>query len=307
MTVMNYTSHGKLLLTGEYLVLNGAVALALPVCLGQSMTVAPLETFHNKSLRWDAHTPDAPWFSATLDKTSLEILVTDDPSKAERLKKILKAVQELNPSAFGQALHFVTHLDFNPEWGLGSSSTLISNLAQWAKVDPYKLLKMTFGGSGYDIACATADSPIFYQLVEGQPRTEKAMFHPSFSEHLFFVYQGKKQNSAKEVSHFKMRMQDKDLSQEIVEISDISRALPDANDLPMFCSLLDQHEAILSRCLDHEPLKSQYPDFPGTIKSLGAWGGDFFLAATAWDEKAVKAYFTANGLEVIVPYKNFVS
>ena len=34
-----FYSHGKFLLTGEYLVLKGALALALPLKLGQSMTV----------------------------------------------------------------------------------------------------------------------------------------------------------------------------------------------------------------------------------------------------------------------------
>ena len=41
-----YSSHGKFLLTGEYLVLKGALALALPLKLGQSMTV---ETFPETS------------------------------------------------------------------------------------------------------------------------------------------------------------------------------------------------------------------------------------------------------------------
>ena len=34
-----FYSHGKLLLTGEYLVLDGALALAVPCKLGQSLTV----------------------------------------------------------------------------------------------------------------------------------------------------------------------------------------------------------------------------------------------------------------------------
>ena len=47
-----YRANGKLLLTGEYLVLKGALALALPTKLGQTMTV---ETVHAPSLRWDAY------------------------------------------------------------------------------------------------------------------------------------------------------------------------------------------------------------------------------------------------------------
>ena len=168
-----YFSHGKFLLTGEYLVLKGALALALPLKLGQSFTV---ETVCTPSLQWNAYQPDGPWFSVTLNSENLEIINCDDRPKAEKLAQILKAVKRLNPAAFKEGLYFETHLDFNPNWGLGSSSTLIANLARWANVNPYELLKLTFGGSGYDIACATAERPIYYQvktevpeLVEGPP------------------------------------------------------------------------------------------------------------------------------------------
>ena len=52
-----------------------------------------------------------------------------------------------------------TQLEFPREWGLGSSSTLISNLGLWAETDPYDLLSATLGGSGYDIAAARSESP----------------------------------------------------------------------------------------------------------------------------------------------------
>ena len=42
-----------------------------------------------------------------------------------------------------------------------TSSTLIANLAKWSNVDPYILLSETFGGSGYDIACASAKKALF--------------------------------------------------------------------------------------------------------------------------------------------------
>ena len=159
----HYHSHGKFLLTGEYLVLKGALALALPLKLGQTLTV---ETIPETSLQWNAHKPDGPWFSVSLNPENLEIIDCDDQPKAEKLSQILKSVKQLNPKAFeGNDIKFTTRLDFDPNWGFGSSSTLIANLARWANVNPYELLKLTFGGSGYDIACATAEGPIYYQLV----------------------------------------------------------------------------------------------------------------------------------------------
>ena len=307
-----YYSHGKFLLTGEYLVLKGALALALPLKLGQSMTV---ETVCTPSLQWNAHKPDVPWFSATLNPKTLDIVDSDDPSKAEKLTQILAAVKQLNPKAFeGNSLKFTTHLDFDSNWGLGSSSSLIANLARWANVNPYELLKLTFGGSGYDIACATAEGPIYYQvktevpeLVEGPtPLVEPLDYNPPFTDHLFFIYQGKKQSSSKEIKAFLEKSNPVDLQHDIEAISEISHAVPKCENLDEFAMLLQCHERIISRCIGQEPVQKCFPGFEGVLKSLGAWGGDFILAATEWPENQVKKYFKGKGLEVVFGYKELV-
>ena len=46
-----FNAHGKLLLTGEYFVLDGALALALPCKLGQSMSIQPFES-HDSVLKY---------------------------------------------------------------------------------------------------------------------------------------------------------------------------------------------------------------------------------------------------------------
>lgn len=295
-----YHANGKLLLTGEYLVLRGALALALPTKLGQSLTVHPCD-----SLQWNAYKPSASWFSATLSK-DLDVIATDDPQKAAKLAEILKAVQKLNPSAFNQDLCFETRLGFDPEWGLGSSSTLISCLAQWAGVDPYELLKMTLGGSGYDIACATAKSPVFYHLEGEKPVIQHADFNPPFASRLFFVYQGKKQQSGKEVKTFKQRMQEYDCLDDVDAVSAISEALPNITTINDFRRFIDVHEDILAHCLDREPVKIQFPDFEGSLKSLGAWGGDFILAATEWTHEQVTEYFKHKGLDTVFNYHDII-
>ena len=314
-----YHAHGKFLLTGEYLVLKGALALAIPLKLGQTLSV---ETRHGTSLQWDANNPNGPWFSVTLDPKNLEIIDCDDRQKAEKLVHILKAVRELNPDAFNDGLHFETHLDFGPNWGLGSSSTLISNLARWTHIDPYELLKLTFGGSGYDIACATAEQPIYYQIktevpepsvpepvegVEGPtPIVEPTDFNPPFADHLFFVYQGQKQSSSKEVKAFLEKTNPVDLQKDIEAVSEISKSLVRCENLDEFSMLMQCHERIIARCIGQEPVQKRFPDFGGTLKSLGAWGGDFILAATEWTEDQVKDYFKKKGLEVIFGYKEIV-
>ena len=84
---------------------------------------------------------------------------------------------------------------------LGSSSTLINNIAKWAKINPYKLLWSNFNGSGYDIACADSISPILYKL-ENNNQLLKISFNPSFSKNLFFIHLNKKQNTNKEIKNF---------------------------------------------------------------------------------------------------------
>ncbi len=329
-----FQTHGKFLLTGEYLVLKDALALAIPLKLGQTLSVETFpetsqktmqKTFQETSLQWDAYKPNGPWFSVTLNPKTLEIIEGDNLPKAEKLAEILRAVRKLNPAAFNNGLRFETHLDFDPNWGLGSSSTLIANLAQWANVNSYELLKLTFGGSGYDIACATAEGPIYYQLstprsalrqAQGPkvvervetptPTVENVDFQPSFAEHLFFIYQGQKQSSSKEIKAFLEKTNPIDLQKDIEAVSEISRAVPKCESLDEFGLLMQCHERIIARCIGQEPVQKRFPDFEGVLKSLGAWGGDFILAVTEWPENQVKEYFKAKGLEVVFRYKQMV-
>ena len=283
-----------------------------------------VESVCTPSLQWNAHKPDGLWFSVTLNPENLEIINCNDRPKAEKLSQTLKAVKQLNPNAFDKGLRFETHLDFDPNWGLGSSSTLIANLAQWANVNPYELLKLTFGGSGYDVACATAEGPIYYQLVNLEsalrqaqgpqqvkgvepvetptPKVEPLAFHPPFAKHLFFVYQGQKQSSSKEIKAFLEKANPVDLQKDIEAVSEISRAVPKCQTLDEFALLMQCHERIIARCIGQEPVQKRFPDFEGVLKSLGAWGGDFILAATPWDEGQVRTYFKKMGLKVVFKY-----
>ena len=318
-----FRSNGKFLLTGEYLVLKGATALALPLKLGQSLDVVTSDKNENR-IYWNAykkstdngqqttdivHNPQ-PWFSVVLDKTDFSVIETDDKEKAERLSNILSKVKSLNDDVFNDThdYKFNTLLDFDPQWGLGSSSTLINNISEWANIDPYLLLDSTFKGSGYDIACAKEQSPIFYQIDRQQSTDSRqirpADFNPEFKDNLYFVYQGHKQNSANEVKAFLNK--ENNFENEIKSISEISEIMPDLKTLRDFCYFIKVHEEIMERCLDQKRIKKYYSDFEGEMKSLGAWGGDFFLAATEWDIDKVRKYFENKSLNVVIRYKDIV-
>ena len=152
----NFHANGKLLLTGEYFILDGAVGLALPTKFGQSLTVEPST---EKGIFWKSiDNENKVWFEAKFNE-QLEIIETTNDEVAKTLQSILQKSQIPNLKS-----QITTKLDFPNNWGLGSSSTLISLVAQWTKTDPYALLEKTFGGSGYDIACATAKSAITFQI-----------------------------------------------------------------------------------------------------------------------------------------------
>ena len=158
---MNLYSSGKLLITGEYLVLDGAEALALPLSCGQSLNYK--ETTNNL-IKWNSYDLKGNiWYSAIIDKNNLKVIESSDDNISKRLHGILKSIRNYNPEFLTQNGYDIkTKLNFDKDWGLGSSSTLISNLSKFADVDPYIILNETFGGSGYDIACSNLNQPIIY-------------------------------------------------------------------------------------------------------------------------------------------------
>ena len=142
----SYYSHGKLLLTGEYLVLDGALSLALPTQYGQYLYVEEIELSKIVWVSLDAN--QNIWFESEFEIKNNEIsrCTRNDNVTSQRLQDILQTVQQLNPELLNTTKGFkiTTLLEFPKNWGLGTSSTLINNIANWAQVDAYKLLDLTF-------------------------------------------------------------------------------------------------------------------------------------------------------------------
>ncbi|MFO8000560.1 MAG: GYDIA family GHMP kinase [Marinilabilia sp.] len=300
-----YHSNGKLLLAGEYLVLHGALALAAPLNRGQSLQVQDNPA---GGLQWEAFHPNGHWFSAAFDD-HLNITRTDAPEVANNLKNILHKALEIkvqNPDILS-GFKVGTTLEFDPAWGWGSSSTLISNLAMWLKIDPYQLLERTFGGSGYDIACAKATSPLFYRRQQGKtPEVRPAPFAPSFEDQLWVVYLNKKQISSKAIESHQKEIKHKATYTE--NISRIAEEMTRASSPDTFMNLMNEHENLISRYTGLPKASDLwFPDFPGAVKSLGAWGGDFILALSHWPEEATKQYFQTKGHQVLFKFTDIKS
>lgn len=284
--------------------MEGALALALPINKGQSITI---KKNNSKVIRWRANKPDGNWFTADFELHTLKLVVSDENILAEKLRRILLSAKEINNNFLAEntGVDVTTSLDFKPEFGFGTSSTLISNIAMWAKMDPYLLLRNTFGGSGYDIACARSNNPILFQVKNHNIRITDVSFNPPEKERLFFVYLGKKQSSSEEVKAFKEYA--KFTSKDIDDVSIITNELIISKDISEFERLLNEHEVVMSRILKLPTAKSLYfSDFSGTVKSLGAWGGDFVLVTSHESENKLRSYMRSKGFDTIYSYSSLV-
>lgn len=298
-----FYSNGKLLITGEYLVLDGAKSLALPTNYGQDLCIS---TTKIPGITWKSlDNKDQVWFETHLSYD--EIIAGGIPGNREirnMLITILHGAYLQNPTFVNDSLDILveTHLDFDRSWGLGTSSTLINNIAAWTKTDAFKLLKTTFGGSGYDIAAAKAKGAIIYQINNGESTFESIKFQPEFRKNLYFIYLNKKQDSNSTIKSYKRK---NTVSSELIyKINELTESIVKTDNFENFRNYLEKHEQILSEILEVETIKRQlFPDFTGTIKSLGGWGGDFILAAA---EENPSKYFESKGYKIIIPYSELI-
>ena len=285
------------MLTGEYLVLKGALSLALPLRFTQKLTVTEHEGI--PSVRWKSMINTKLWFNSTLLLPDFRIAETNIPQLSETLVQILKTAKLLNPNFLKNSTDYqvTSFMDFDPAWGIGSSSSLISNIAYWAECDPFELNNRIFNGSGYDIACARSESPIIFNLSEKRPVYRNSGFDPSFRNQIYFIYLNRKQNSKEAIQKLDFSSAN---ASALSAISEITLAMEQTNDLETFEQLMTLHEEIISNIVQIKPIKLLYfNDFNGSIKSLGAWGGDYIMAVSSESEAYVRDYFNSKNLNTI--------
>ena len=319
MKKQTFYANGKLLLTAEYFVLDGATALALPTKFGQSLSVSKNK---KPNFGWDSEWISGDekgndWFSCGFDSETFTITWSSGEDVGETLMTILKTAQSLNPKAPFRNTIFETDLTFPRAWGLGTSSTLIYALSQYCAINPYVLLDKTFGGSGYDLACAGAKKPLLFQREKDKPTYKEVDFKPPFQDNLYFVYLGKKQNSRDGIERYREKAKNTPpqsrLSRDFVstqyfnEISALTQAFLAEQDFKNFENLILQHETQVAEIIELPRAKALYfNDFWGEIKSLGAWGGDFVLATSTRSFEETKSYFESRGFSTFLKYTDMV-
>ncbi len=302
---MEFYSSGKLLITGEYLVMNGAVALAVPVNFGQTLQVTDI--FNPGILKWESRAHNKPWFSAEINTGFFDIVETNDRAVADKLIDILHGARKMNTNFLigQQGWKVISNANFDLNWGLGSSSSLISNIAYWADVDPFDLNKKVAKGSGYDVICARQDGPVFFQQKSNGYITGPAEFNSVFKDAVYFVYLGRKQDTSESVSWFLQHQQS--YRKEIEIISEITRNIVSAETIQELENLISEHENLMSQILKKERLKeTRFPDFKGEVKSLGAWGGDFAMLTWEGTKQELVNYLVNKQIDVVFNFNELI-
>ena len=292
---MKFKSNGKLLITSEYLVMKGAMALAIPAKLDQELNVI---STNSDFVNWKSFNKDNQiWYEEKffLDKGTL-IYHGEKNKMSDLIVRLFDYIHKFNKPEKSIGNEFIWKINFNINWGLGSSSTLINNLSKWAKVNPYKLLFSVFNGSGYDIACCDKSNPVIFQKKDDYLSVSDTTFKPNFLNNLFLIFLNKKQDTQKSVQNFLET--DQSLSEGINQINEIVHEIENVKDITTFESLIERHEKIIANILQMPTIQNEkFPDYNnGVIKSLGSWGGDFVLATG--DEKSVD-YFKEKGFNTI--------
>ena len=294
--LFNSYYNAKLLLTAEYLVLNGAKALALPLRFGQRLIV---EENKQGFISWQSIARDgSTWFSGRYSINDFSVIESSNPDMAIHPQRLMVAARKLNPDFCNSTdgCNVISTLNYPLLWGLGSSSTLIAAIAGWAEIDPFRLHFEVSKGSGYDIACAISSGPIIYSLRENNPEFELVKFSPSFADKIYFVYQGNKQDSAEGIQRYRSRNSNPDVS--IVNAaSSLTERMLQASALTEFEQVIREHEMLIGSLLGVPTIRQRmFNELPGEVKSLGAWGGDFCMLTWRDDPWLLSKYLKSKGL-----------
>ncbi len=291
----SFFARGKLLLTGEYTVLQGALALAIPTQAGQTFEFYPADTTR---LEWTALDPTGvPWQSFQLRRDS-----TGQWEGDALVPRLLRAAEKIGAChiPYGQVK---TQTEFNPHFGWGTSSSLIALVAQWTQVDALALHFATSNGSGYDVVASLADQPILYQKTGPETASMETVSLQHWpNEQLWLLYLGEKQESESAVREYMRRPAS---NADCEQITRLTRQWLTPLDSEAFQNVMRSHEDITASFLGRPTLQAErFADYPYAIKSLGAWGGDFGLVFAP--TQADLLYFSTKGYSTWLPWAETV-
>lgn len=275
--------------------------------MGQKLSVQESNSLQREVFWQSIDHEGTVWFEATIRSEDAHLIEASDEAVGEKLQLLFDHIHRIHPNFLyeSKTKKLTTTLEFPRLWGLGTSSTLVHLLAQWAKIDAFALQFAVFGGSGYDIACAGANQALFFQKSEREIQVKEAIYKPPFLYQLYLVYLGKKQNSRSGIQHY--RSQSKNRAQIVETINELTQQFYAAPTLSILENTIIEHENFIADIINLPKAKDLYfSDYWGQIKSLGAWGGDFVLVTSDRSEIETMAYFEGKGKGVCLSYRELV-
>ena len=288
--MQTYFAPGKILLAGEYTVLLGLEALAVPVKQGQWLEFFAFSTPENQPRILYFKAIDSEGLTWIENRYDLEEQVWLEPTtpELEPFSKVLTKV----PDEFweeNRSYRLETRLEFGRETGLGSSSTFIALMAECFRLDPQKLQEEIFKGSGYDVAIACLGKPITFWRNEQGAHYRSWNIQPKLTEDWRVVFLGEKVDSRKSASAIletlANMLSEPFYKQQFERVLNIVR---DADNTQSIEAALEMYQLLLAQLLD---MNTPYKEFnltpvkQGLCKWLGAWGGDMILVNNTLFEK----------------------
>jgi len=160
-------------------------------------------------------------------------------------------------------------------------------------------------GSGYDVACSGAGTPILYFANDDEVSYTPVDFKPSFKKNLYFVHLNQKADTSIGIKEYLKAVKKKKAF--VTSATEISEAMSEAKDVSTFSALMDKHEDLVAHHTGFKKVKDErFSDYHGSVKSLGAWGGDFALATSSKSATDTKAYFSGKGYNTVLSYDEMI-
>ncbi len=280
--MQTFYAPGKILLCGEYLVLKGFNGIALPTKLGQWLEVFEFETPNDKadSIIYSAFDLEGyKWIDWDCEINNIQNQEISNSSE-EFLVKFFQLIPENNWKQ-GYSYRFETRLEFSQKWGLGSSSTFVSLLCQYFRLNPFKIEKQLLGGSGYDIAVAELKHPLIFWRNENGANFRRWTSGHTKNSNWNIVFLNEKVNSRKSSELIMGAIEEiaSDAAYQM-QFQKIMEMIEMANDIFTVEAALEMYQLLLGQ-ITNLPTPYQLlnikPVKQGLCKWLGAWGGDMLL------------------------------
>ncbi|PKR32860.1 30S ribosomal protein S6 [Elizabethkingia anophelis] len=282
--------------------MDGAKALAIPTKPGQDLSAEKIDD-HRSLIHWETYREGKLWLKTCIDYKNLFVMETNIANASAFILKIFSTLKDMRSESLEADYSYIlkSNVQFPENFGLGSSSTLMNNIANWGNVDAFALNDIALGGSGYDIAVAKAGAPIIYIRNRGNKTVETVNYSPSFKDQLLFVHLNKKQDSREGITMYKQMEKSQDL---IHYFSKLTDEILISENLENFSLIMEDHEKTMSNFLKIPTVKEKYfKNAPSFFKSLGAWGGDFILTTKFCD---YENYFLHNGFPNFFSYDELI-